>query len=73
MAEQRVRFEGVRATDAGVAVVFTVGDRAAKRLREVWVPYGALLDASVVVGINREASRRLKVLWEGRQDEIPWA
>lgn len=72
MAEQRVRFEGVAASDRYLTVYFTVGDRAAKRIREVKVPVGELLDADPGPMLNAEASRRLKVLWEQRQDPLPW-
>lgn len=71
-SEQRVRFEGVTATEKYVTVYFTVGDRQAKRVREVKVPYGDLLDAEVVTGINTEASRRLRSLWEGSAETLPW-
>lgn len=72
MSEQRVRFEGVAVSDKYVTVFFTIGDRLAKRVREVKVPYGDLLDEGAVDGINREAVRRLKALWEDRQEALPW-
>lgn len=72
MSEQRVRFEGVTSTEKWVTIYFTIGDRQAKRVREVKVPYGELLDAEVVPGINAEATRRLKHLWEQQQAELPW-
>lgn len=72
MSEQRVRFEGVAVSDKYVTVFFTIGDRLAKRVREVKVPYGDLLDEGAVDGINREAVRRLKLLWEDRQEVLPW-
>lgn len=71
-SEQRVRLEGCRSTDSALVVCFTIGDRTAKRVREVRVPYADLLDAAVVPGINAEAARRLKALWEARQDALPW-
>lgn len=71
-SEQRVRFEGVSASEKYVTVYFTVGDRQAKRVREVKVPYGDLLDAEVVIGVNREASRRLQSLWEASAETLPW-
>jgi hypothetical protein len=72
MAEQRVRFEGVTASEDYVTVYFTVGERQAKRVREVKVPYADLLDAEVVIGVNREASRRLSALWEATEETLPW-
>jgi len=72
MAEQRVRFEGVTATDKFVTVYFTVGDRMAKRVREVKVPYADLLDAEVCPGIHTEATRRLRSLWEASAETLPW-
>lgn len=71
-SEQRVRLEGTRTTESGLVVCFTIGDRTAKRVREIRVPYAALLDACVVPGIDREATRRLNVLWTKAQDELPW-
>lgn len=71
-SEQRVRFEGVTSSEKYVTVYFTVGDRQAKRVREVKVPYGDLLDAEVVIGVNREASRRLQSLWEATAETLPW-
>lgn len=71
-SEQRVRFEGVTATEQYVTVYFTVGDRAAKRVREVKVPYGDLLDADVTSGVDREARRRLSALWEASAETLPW-
>lgn len=72
MSEQRVRFEGVAVTGRYLTVYLTIGDRAAKRVREVKVPVGALLDVEVVPMINAEASRRLKVLWEREAEPLPW-
>lgn len=72
MTEQRVRLEGVAATEQYVRVFFTVGDRLAKRVREVKVPYVDLLDAEVCPGIHKEASRRLKALWDLEQMSLPW-
>lgn len=71
MAEQRIRFEGVSASENFVTVYFTVGDRQAKRVREVKVPYGDLLEAQVVPGINKEATRRLNALWDMEQPMLP--
>lgn len=72
MSEQRIRFEGVTASEKYVTVYFTVGDRLAKRVRELKVPYGALLDAEACAGVHKEASSRLKALWDQRQEELPW-
>lgn len=71
-SEQRVRFEGVSATPQYVTVYFTVGDRMAKRVRAVKVPYADLLDAEVAVGINAEAVRRLRSLWEETAETLPF-
>lgn len=72
MSQQQVRFEGVAVTDRYLTVYLTVGDRLAKRVREVKVPVAALLDVDVVPMINAEASRRLKVLWEQQAEPLPW-
>lgn len=72
MSEARVRFEGVACSEKYVTVFFTIGDRLAKRVREVKVPYGDLLDEEACAGIHKEASRRLKALWDQQQEEIPW-
>lgn len=69
MPEPRIRFEGVTATEQYVTVYFTIGDRVAKRVREVKIPYGALVDADLGPGLHKEASRRLKALWE--QTSLP--
>lgn len=71
-SEQKVRFEGVVASEACVTVYFTVGDRAAKRVRAVRVPYADLFDAEVVQGVNKEAARRLQSLWEATAETLPW-
>lgn len=71
-SEPRVRFEGVTASEKYVTVYFTVGDRTAKRVREVKVPYADLLDAEAVTGINAEAVRRLRSLWEASAETLPW-
>lgn len=72
MSEQRVRFEGVACSEKYVTVFFTIGDRLAKRVREVKVPYGDLLDEEACVGVHREATRRLKALWDLEQQVLPW-
>lgn len=73
MTQQAVRFEGVVVTDRYLTVYLTIGDRLAKRVREVKVPVSALLDADVVPMVNAEAARRLKTLWEAQQVELPWS
>lgn len=72
MAQQTVRYEGVAVTERYLTVYLSIGDRLAKRVREVKVPVSALLDADVVPMINAEASRRLRTLWEGRDETLPW-
>lgn len=72
MSQQPVRYEGLAVTEKYLTVYFTIGDRLAKRVREVKVPASSLLDADVVPMINAEASHRLKVLWKGRDDPLPW-
>lgn len=72
MSEQRVRFEGVSVSKEYVTVYFTIGDRLAKRVREIKISPEALLDAEVGPMINAAAVKRLKVVWEGRQESLPW-
>lgn len=72
MAEQRVRLEGVTTTDQYLTVHFTIGDRQAKRVREVKVPWRDLLDHPVVAHVNMAEVARLKRHWETLQDELPW-
>lgn len=72
MAQQTVRYEGVAVTERYLTVYLSIGDRLAKRVREVKVPVSALLDVDVVPVVNAEASRRLKLLWEQQQAELPW-
>lgn len=72
MSEQRVRFEGVSCTSEYVTVYFTIGDRLAKRVREVKISPEALLDADVAPLIDTAARKRLSVLWDATQDRLPW-
>lgn len=72
MSEQRVRFEGVACTKTAVVVYFTIGDRLAKRVREVRITPEALLDADVAPLIDSAARKRLSVLWDASQDALPW-
>lgn len=54
-----------------LTVHFTTGDRAAKRLEQVKVPWSALLDTPIHEHLNRAEVIRLKTHWEGAQAELP--
>lgn len=72
MAKQQVGFEGVTMTAQYLTVHFTVGQKAAKRLEMVKVPWSALVDTKIHEHLNAAEVRRLKAAWEGAQPELPW-
>lgn len=71
MAKRAVRLEGVTMTGLYLSVHFTTGERAARRLETVKVPWGDLLDTEIHHYLNRAEVARLKLHWEGAQAELP--
>lgn len=71
MAKRQVNLEGVTMTGQYLTIHFTTGDRAAKRLEQVKVPWGRLLDTPIYEHLNRAEVIRLKTSWEGAQAELP--
>lgn len=71
MPKRAVRLEGVTMTGQYLTVHFTTGDRAARRLETVKVPWGSLLDTKIHEHLNRAEVERLKLHWGSAQEELP--
>lgn len=71
MAKRSVRLEGVTMTGLYLTIHFTTGERAARRLESVKVPWGDLLDTQVHEHLNRAEVARLKRHWSSQDDELP--
>lgn len=68
----RIRLEGVTMTGQYLTVHFTVGERAAKRLEAVKVPWKALIeDERLWSFLNHAEVVKLKAAW-GDDDVLPW-
>lgn len=71
MPKPTARLEGVTMTGQYLTVHFTYGDKAAKRLEMIKVPWSALVDTQIWEHLNRAEVIRLRTHWEGAQAEIP--
>lgn len=73
MPKQAVRLEGVTATGLYLTVHFTVGERAAKRLQNVKIPWDALLAIDVWQYLDKAEAKRLRAHW-GADEALfpPW-
>lgn len=54
-----------------LTVHFTTGEKAARRMESVKVPWSAFLDTKVHEHLNRAEADRLKRHWGALDDELP--
>lgn len=73
MAKRQVKLEGITTTGLYMTVHFTTGERAAKRVEQIRIPWEALLGAEVWRYLDKAEAKRLRQHW-GCDEELfpPW-
>lgn len=65
MASNKIRYQGITATEKYLSVHFTYGDRAATRFETVKVPLKHLLHQDVTDALDTAIRRQLIEIWSG--------